>query len=94
MCPSFHRSPPPSLAPLPVPPVLLPLLQLLLLQETAWDLLIIAAIAQRQGGDLTWLEPYWPAIQTWCVGGWEGRYSNYTTVLPPILLPSPGTRSS
>ena len=29
------------------------------LEETAWDLLIIAAIAQRQGGDLTWLEPYW-----------------------------------
>ena len=24
-----------------------------------------SAIAQRQGGDLTWLAPYWPAIQTW-----------------------------
>ncbi len=36
-------------------------------QETAWDLLIIAAIAQRQNGDLTWLEPYWPAITSWCV---------------------------
>ena len=35
------------------------------LEETAWNLLIIAAIGQRQGGDLTWLEPYWPAIQTW-----------------------------
>jgi len=35
------------------------------LEETAWDLLIIAAIAQRQGGDLTWLQPYWPAIQKW-----------------------------
>ena len=44
------------------------------LEETAWDLLIIAAIAQRQGGDLTWLEPYWPAIQTW--------YSFLITLLP------------
>ena len=35
------------------------------LEETAWDLLIIAAIAQRQGGDLAWLEPYWPVIETW-----------------------------
>jgi hypothetical protein len=35
------------------------------LEETAWDLLIIAAIAQRQGGDLTWLAPYWPVIGTW-----------------------------
>lgn len=35
------------------------------LEETAWDLLIIAAIAQRQDGDLTWLEPYWPAIESW-----------------------------
>ena len=44
------------------------------LEETSWDLLIIAAIAQRQGGDLTWLEPYWPAIQTW--------YGFLTTLLP------------
>ena len=44
------------------------------LEETAWDLLIIAAIAQRQGGDLTWLEPYWPAIQTW--------YTFLITLLP------------
>lgn len=36
------------------------------LEETAWDLLIIAAIAQRQGGDLTWLTPFWPLLQTWC----------------------------
>jgi hypothetical protein len=35
------------------------------LEETAWDLLIIAAIGQRENGDLSWLEPYWPAIQTW-----------------------------
>ena len=35
------------------------------LEETAWDLLAIAAVAQRTGGDLTWLEPYWPVIQTW-----------------------------
>jgi hypothetical protein len=44
------------------------------LEETAWDMLIIAAIAQRQGGDLTWLEPYWPAIQTW--------YTFLITLLP------------
>ena len=44
------------------------------LEETAWDLLIIAAIAQRQGGDLSWLEPYWPVIQTW--------YGFLTTLLP------------
>ena len=51
------------------------------LEETAWDLLIIAAIAQRQQGDLTWLEPYWPAIQTW--------YEFLIT-----LLPFPGTQLS
>jgi hypothetical protein len=44
------------------------------LEETAWDLLIIAAIAQRQNGDLTWLEPYWPAIQSW--------YNFLITLLP------------
>ena len=33
--------------------------------QTSFFLLTIAAIGQRQGGDLTWLEPYWPAIQTW-----------------------------
>ena len=44
------------------------------LEETAWDLLIIAAIAQRQGGDLTWLEPYWPTIELW--------YSFLITLLP------------
>ena len=44
------------------------------LEETAWDLLIIAAIAQRQGGDLTWLVPYWPAISTW--------YNFLVTLLP------------
>jgi hypothetical protein len=51
------------------------------LEETAWDLLIIAAIGQRQGGDLTWLEPYWPVIQTW--------YEFLVT-----LLPFPGTQLS
>ena len=35
------------------------------LEETAWDLLVIAAIAQRQGGDLSWLAPYWPVMETW-----------------------------
>ena len=35
------------------------------LEETSWNLLIIAAIAQRQGGDLSWLAPYWPAMETW-----------------------------
>ena len=35
------------------------------LEETAWNLLVIAAIAQRQGGDLTWLAPYWPVMETW-----------------------------
>jgi len=35
------------------------------LEETAWDLLILAAVAQRQGGDVAWLEPYWPVVQTW-----------------------------
>ena len=28
-------------------------------------LLIIAATAQRQGGDVQWLQPYWPALQQW-----------------------------
>lgn len=51
------------------------------LEETAWDLLIIAAIAQRQNGDLTWLEPYWPAITSW--------YEFLIT-----LLPFPGTQLS
>ena len=35
------------------------------LEETAWNLLVIAAIAQRQGGDLSWLAPYWPVMETW-----------------------------
>ena len=35
------------------------------LEETAWDILSIAAIAQRQGDDLTWLTPYWPVMETW-----------------------------
>jgi hypothetical protein len=51
------------------------------LEETAWDLLIIAAIAQRQGGDLTWLTPYWSVLQTW--------YEFLIT-----LLPFPGTQLS
>lgn len=44
------------------------------LEETAWNMLIIAAVAQRQGGDLTWLQPYWPVIQTW--------YQFLVTLLP------------
>jgi hypothetical protein len=44
------------------------------LEETSWALLIIAAIAQRQGGDLSWLVPYWPAISTW--------YNFLITLLP------------
>ena len=51
------------------------------LEETAWNLLIIAAIGQRQGGDFTWLEPYWPAVSTW--------YNFLVT-----LLPFPGTQLS
>lgn len=35
------------------------------LEETAWDILSIAAVAQRQGDDLTWLTPYWPVLETW-----------------------------
>lgn len=35
------------------------------LEETSWDILSIAAIAQRQGDDLTWLTPYWPVIGIW-----------------------------
>jgi hypothetical protein len=35
------------------------------LEETAWDILSIAAIAQRQGDDLTWLTPYWPVMEIW-----------------------------
>ena len=37
------------------------------LEETSWNLLIIALIAQAQGGDLEWIAPYWPVIQTWYV---------------------------
>lgn len=51
------------------------------LEETAWNMLIIAAVAQRQGGDVTWLQPYWPAIQTW-----------YTFLI--TLLPFPQTQLS
>jgi Domain of unknown function (DUF5127)/Domain of unknown function (DUF4965)/Domain of unknown function (DUF4964) len=32
------------------------------LEESAWALLSIAVVAQRQGGDLTWLTPYWPLV--------------------------------
>jgi hypothetical protein len=35
------------------------------LEESSWMLLQIASIAQREGGDLSWLEPYWPAVQQW-----------------------------
>jgi hypothetical protein len=44
------------------------------LEETSWFLLIIAATAQRQGGDVQWLQPYWPAIQQW--------YTFLITLLP------------
>ena len=44
------------------------------LEETSWFLLIIAAIAQRQGGDVQWLQPYWPAMETW--------YTFLVTLLP------------
>ena len=37
-------------------------------------ILVLAGIAQRQGGDLTWLEPYWPAIELW--------YKFLVTLLP------------
>ena len=35
------------------------------LEETSWNLLILALIAQAQGGDVQWLAPYWGAIETW-----------------------------
>ena len=35
------------------------------LEETSWNLLIIALIAQAQGGDLQWIAPYWPVVETW-----------------------------
>lgn len=44
------------------------------LEETSYFLLIIAAIAQRQGGDVSYLKPYWPAIQSW--------YEYLVTLLP------------
>ena len=44
------------------------------LEETSWFLLIIASIAQRQGGDVQWLQPYWPAMETW--------YTFLVTLLP------------
>lgn len=34
-------------------------------EETSYFLLNIALIAQQQGGDLTWLTPYWPALTQW-----------------------------
>lgn len=50
------------------------------LEETAWNLLAIMAIAQVQGGDVTWLTPYWDsAIVPW--------YNFLAT-----LLPFPGTQ--
>lgn len=35
------------------------------LEETAFFFLMIASIGQRQGGDVSWLTPYWPVMQTW-----------------------------
>jgi hypothetical protein len=51
------------------------------LQETSFFLLVIAAVAQRQGGDVTYLQPYWPAIQAWIE-------------FLVTLLPFPGTQLS
>jgi hypothetical protein len=44
------------------------------LEETSFFLLIIAATAQRQGGDVQWLQPYWPALEQW--------YTFLVTLLP------------
>lgn len=35
------------------------------LEQTSWDMLIICAIALRQGGDVSWLAPYWPVLESW-----------------------------
>jgi hypothetical protein len=35
------------------------------LEQTSWDMLIIAAIAMRQGDDVSWLAPYWPVLESW-----------------------------
>jgi hypothetical protein len=35
------------------------------LEETSFFFLMIASIAQRQGGDVSWLTPYWPVMNTW-----------------------------
>jgi hypothetical protein len=64
------------------------------LEETAWDLLIIAAIAQREGGDVTWLAPYWDTIVRWARGPPRGIVRSVASPPPP---PPPsrknGTRS-
>jgi hypothetical protein len=35
------------------------------MEESGNLLLMLAAIAQQQKGDVAWLTPYWPALQTW-----------------------------
>jgi len=35
------------------------------MEESANLLLMLAAIAQQQQNSVAWLEPYWPALQTW-----------------------------
>ena len=37
------------------------------LEQTSWDMLVLAAVAMRQGGDVTWLAPYWPVLTSWYV---------------------------
>ena len=51
------------------------------LEETSYFILNIALIAQQQGGDVTWLTPYWPAITQWI---------DFLVT----LLPFPGTQLS
>jgi len=47
------------------------------MEESGNMLIMLAAIAQQQNMDVKWLEPYWPALQTW---------ANYLNV----SLPDPG----
>ncbi len=35
------------------------------LEESSWNLLIIALIGMRQKGDLAWLAPYWDVLNSW-----------------------------
>lgn len=59
------------------------------LEETSWNLLIIALIAQAQGGDLQWIAPYWPVVETW--------YIEVVVAIPsapPPLISSESTTST